>query len=363
MFTGKNPASRTSGWPPVPRVLQAIIFITLLCSVAAAQTYNATFLVSDIPAAATHTDKKLVNPWGLVSTPASPWWVSDNGSGFSTLYDGAGNPQSLIVKIPSANGMGTGTPTGVVFNGTPDFELSKNNPAIFIFATEDGTISGWNPNVQATRAEIKVNNSSEKAVYKGLALATHNGKNFLYAANFGLGTVDVFDFHFAPHSFGSDAFVDPSIPSGYAPFNIQSVGDVLVVTYAKQDAAHHDDVAGAGHGFVRIFDTHGVLQATFQHVAALNSPWGVAWAPSHFGKFSGDLLIGQFGSGAIAAFGLDGTFKGLVRDSSGLALRINGLWALRFGNDAAAGPSTTLFFTAGVFDESHGLFGTITPQP
>ena len=210
---------------------------------------------------------------------------------------------------------------------------------------------------------IAVNNSPG-AVYKGLALASADGANYLYAANFRNGSVDVFDANFAPHSFGGTAFQDSSLPAGFAPFNVANIGNGrLAVTFAKQDSAKHDDVAGPGNGYVDIFDTSGNLLMHLTHNSFLNSPWAVVVAPATgFGVFSGKLLVGQFGSGAIAAFdATTGSFSSLLLDPNTLQLQINGLWGLGFGNGGGAGPTNTLFFTAGVFGEAHGLFGSIVP--
>ena len=343
----------------ISRAALSVFVAAMLGSAALAQSYTATILVSDIEHAGTFADRNLVNAWGLAASARSPWWVGDNGTGVSTLYDKDGVANPLVVTIPSASGSDQGTPTGVVFNGTQDFQIASGKPAAFLFATEDGTISGWNPNVDLHNAVIQVNNSGDSAVYKGLTLASAGGANFLYAANFHAGSIQVFDKDFKTHSFGAHAFVDASIPQGYAPFNVQEVSGLLVVTYAKQNAQLHDDVAGKGHGFVRIFSTDGRLLRRFQHVSALNSPWGISLAPRGFGKFSNHLLIGQFGSGAIAAFDLNGKFDEVLQDESGLALRIPGLWAIRFGNGAAAGPTNVLYFTAGPFEEAHGFFGRI----
>jgi len=246
----------------------------------------------------------------------------------------------------------------VVFNGTSDFKI-LNTPAVFLFATEDGTISGWYSGL--TTAEIAVNNSPG-AVYKGLALASAGGANYLYAANFRAGTVDVFDKSFTAHSFGSGAFVDNTIPMGFAPFNVVNIGNSkLAVTYAKQDAAKHDDVAGPGNGYVDFYDTQGNLLSRLPHIVQLNSPWAVVVAPSTgFGGFGGDTLVGQFGSGAIVAFTPSGDLVGLIFDPAALQLRIEGLWGLGFGNGSGSGPATTLYFTAGVFGEEHGILGSIT---
>jgi uncharacterized protein (TIGR03118 family) len=338
-----------------------LVATTAFTPPATAQKVQSTILTSDIVNISVNTDANLVNPWGMSSSPVGPWWVSDNGTGLSTLYDASGTPQGLVVTIPSANGMDTGNPTGQVFNSTSDFKIAGNSTH-FIFATEDGTISGWS---SGTSAQIAVNNSPSNSVYKGLALASAGGANYLYAADFHNGRVDVFDGNFAPHSFGADAFVDPSIPAGFAPFGIANIGNGKVaVTYAKQDADQHDDVRGPGNGYVDIYDTSGNLLMQLTHVLQLNSPWAVVVAPMGFGGFSGDILVGQFGSGAIAAYNATtGKYVGLLFDPAQLPLRIDGLWGLGFGNGGSAGPTTTLFFTAGVFEEAHGLFGSIVALP
>jgi len=240
--------------------------------------------------------------------------------------------------------------------------LTPGNPATFLFDSEDGTVQGWNHTVNPNTSVIEVNNFGS-AVYKGLALASANGANYLYATNFYAGTVDVFDTNFAPHSFFTNAFVDSTIPSGFAPFGIQLIGNDLVVTYAKQDAQKHDDVAGPGNGYVDIWDTQGNLIARLQHLIQMDSPWGIALAPSNFGAFSNDLLIGNFGSGAILVFNSTApyNFIGVMLDESDLQLRIDKLWALEFGNGGSAGPTNTLYFTAGTFDETYGIFGMILP--
>ena len=337
-----------------------LVAASLFSLPAAAQSVSPTILTSDIVNISVNTDANLVNPWGMSSSPSGPWWVSDNGTGLSTLYNAAGNPQGLVVTIPSGNGADTGTPTGQVFNSTTDFKI-LGTPAHFIFAGEDGTISGW---YTGTTAALVVNNSASGAVYKGIALASAAGANYLYVANFHDGAVDVFDANFASHSFGGTAFQDSSIPAGFAPFNVANIGNGrLAVTYAKQDADRHDDVRGPGNGYVDIFDTSGNLLMRLTHNSYLNSPWAVVVAPATgFGVFSGKLLVGQFGSGAIAAFDAStGSFSSLLLDPNTLQLQINGLWGLGFGNGGTAGPANTLFFTAGVFGETHGLFGSIVP--
>ena len=345
----------------VAAVVITILTAALAASASAAEnSYTVTNLVSDVPGLAAHVDPDLVNGWGLTSLPTSPWWVADNGTDVSTLYRADGTKVPLTVQVPSA-------PTGAVSNTGPNFVVSNgtaSGPALFIFATEEGKVLGWNPNVSLSQAQVAVDHSGIGAVYKGLAIASTPGGDFLYATDFHNGRVDVFDGSFHQVSMPG-AFVDPAIPAGYAPFGIQSLGATIVVTYAKQDAAREDDVAGQGHGFVDLFDTSGTFLRRVATHGQLNSPWGVAMAPASFGAFGGDLLVGNFGDGQISAFApqSDGTFElvGQLRTSDHKPVTIDGLWSLQFGKGAANnGPPTTLFFTAGPDDETHGLFGTIT---
>jgi len=340
-----------------------------------------TNLVSDQPGVAPTTDSALVNPWGLAASPHSvggPWWVNDNGTGLSTLYSGAGAKQTLEVTIPPPHGSAPGThsaPTGIVFNNTSDFVVTSGTqsaPSFFIFATEDGTLSAWNPTVgvppvgtpPSMQAFLVADNSSADAVYKGLAMASSRGANYVYATDFHNGKVDVFDGQFAPHTFSTHQFTDPRLPRGYAPFGIANIRGNLFVTYAKQDADKEDDVAGRGNGFVDEFSPTGRLIQRVAIHGTLNSPWGMVVAPSSFGQFRGDLLVGNFGDGRISAFRPVGhghfKFDGQLRDPQGQPVTIDGLWGLAVGNNAQAGPSSTVFFTAGPDDESHGLFGTLT---
>ena len=317
-------------------------------------------LISDGAVSADHVDAALVNAWGLVASATSPWWVADNGTDSSTLYNGnTGATVALRVGV-------AGAPTGVVFNGGASFVVTNgtaSGPARFIFATESGTILGWNPGVVGTRAVVAVDNSGAGAVYKGLAIAATAAGDRLYATNFHAGTVDVFDAAFHPVPGG---FSDAALPAGYAPFGIRNLGGTIYVTYALQDADQEDDVAGVGHGFVDAFDTQGNLIRRVASRGRLNSPWGLAVAPSDFGEFSGNLLVGNFGDGHINAFDLgrfEGTGelvqRGQLHAADGEPLTIDGLWALAFGNGAAAGPTNALFFTAGPFGEQHGLFGKV----
>jgi len=305
-------------------------------------------------------DPDLVNAWGLTSLPTSPWWVADNGTDVSTIYLADGTKRPLTVQVPNA-------PTGAVSNTGSRFVVSNgtpSGPALFIFATEEGKILGWNPNVALTQAQVAVDQSGLGAVYKGLAIASTATNDFLYATDFHNGRVDVFDGSFAPVNLPG-AFVDPKIPAGYAPFGIQNVNGTIFVTYAKQSADRHDDISGQGHGFVDRFDTSGAFLGRVATHGQLNSPWGIAPAPAGFGVFGGDLLVGNFGDGQISAFApqADGTYElvGQLRTSDHKVLTIDGLWALQFGKGAENnGPTTTLFFTAGPGGESHGLFGKIT---
>ncbi|HSC49510.1 MAG TPA: TIGR03118 family protein [Gaiellaceae bacterium] len=315
--------------------------------------YTVVPLVSDQPGVAAHTDPNLVNAWGLTSGPTTPWWVSDNGMDLSTLYRADGSPQALVVGVASA-------PTGAVFNSTAGFGLPTGGKALFIFSTEDGGILGWN-GAQGTTAFLKKDRSDVGAVYKGLAIADTPAGPRLYATDFHNDRVDVYDssFDLVPDS----GFVDPSIPSGFAPFGIQTIGARVFVTYAKQDADAHDDVAGQGLGFVDVYDTSGNLLGRVAQRGQLNSPWGLALAPASFGTYAGDLLVGNFGDGNINAFEElpNGQFvhRGELRDPSGKSLKIDGLWALQFAQGGNNGTPGQLFFTAGPDGESHGLFGQI----
>ncbi len=339
-------------------------------------------------------DPNLVNPWGVAESSGSPFWVADNNEGVSTLYrvPGANNTpisiNPLVVSTPSPlDPLGAdGTPTGSVFNldlAGQGFKISgvdKNNnaataAAIFLFATEDGTIVGWNPGINpagfdpnkaGTYGIIAVDNSAnptaaDGAVYKGLAMATDatTGKTLLYATNFRAGTVEVYDTSF---NLVTPSFTDPKLPSGYAPFNIVLAGGELFVTYAVQDAAKHDDVAGHAHGVVDTFDLSGQMIARFAQHGHLNSPWGLAQAPASFGPFAGAILIGNFGDGRINAFDPGtGEFLGTVVNSKGQEILIDGLWSLRVGNGGAGGNTNTIYFTAGPNGEKDGLFGSLTP--
>ena len=323
--------------------------------------YRQTNLVSDLPGVALLQDTNLVNAWGMSFNSTSPFWISDNGSGLSTLYavkyDSNGvvqvTKQGLEVTVP-----GEGNPTGQLFNGTAEFHANR-----FIFASEDGTISGWRPAL-GTAAEVLVTRAT--AVYKGITLTTSNSQPILLAANFREGTLD---------AYGGDLtllaqFMDPTVPAGYAPFNVQSLHGMVFVTFAKQDAAKHDDDPGRGHGLIDVFDSE---TGTFHRIATgsdaggrlreLNSPWGLALSPTDFGAHSDQLLVGNFGSGTIMSFEADGKFRGLLHGRHERPIVIDGLWGLAFGNGGSGGRTNTLYFTAGPAGESHGLFGGIDLGP
>ena len=331
-------------------------------------TFQQVNLVSNIPGLALHTDPDLVNAWGISHSSTSPFWISDNGTGLSTLYNGAGTKLTLIVTIPPPAGSPPGTiatPTGQVFNGTTDFVVTQgahSGPARFIFATEDGTISGWNPAVNPTNAVLAVDNSGAEAIYKGLAIGSNASGNFLYAANFLAGTIDVFDKNFHPAQLAG-SFSDPNIHRGFAPFNIQNLGGKLYVTYAKQDADGEDDVAGPANGYVDVFDTNGNLLQRLATRGRLNSPWGLAIAPASFGVFANDLLVGNFGDGRINVIDpVAGGFLGQLRDANNDPITIDGLWGLIVGNGGNGGDQDKVYFTAGPNDEADGLFGSLAPN-
>jgi len=345
-------------------VLAGAILTAALAAVAqagaATDLYAVQPLVSDGGAAAeASTDPSLVNGWGLSAGPTTPWWVSDNGTNVSTLYSGTGAKTPLTVSVP-------GGPTGTVFNGsTTDFSVSQggaSGAARFLFSTEGGAILGWTPSVNATVALVGADRSNLGAVYKGLATANDR----LYATDFHNGRVDVFDASFSLIN-TPGGFRDPTIAKGFAPFGIQALGGNIFVTYAKQDAAAHDDVPLPGQAYVDEFTPDGQLVA---HVvnsgkknAPLNAPWGLALAPADFGAFGGDLLVGNFGNGRVSAYTQRGTkwvYKGQLRAADGTPIALDGLWAIAFGNGSAAGPTNTLYFASGPAAEKHGLFGSIT---
>jgi uncharacterized protein (TIGR03118 family) len=349
--------------------------------------YVVTKLVSDLPNIAAVQDPNLKNPWGVAFSPAaSPFWIADNANGLSTLYDGDGTIVPLVVTVPCPPAAGQGSscpqfssPNGLVWNPTTTVSTAflvpgTQLPASFIFSSEDGTISAWTGGLTPPdNAVLAVNkavapNPTLGAVYKGLAVGTNVNGVFLFATNFRAGTVEVY----APAPAGNTTglyvpvttdggFTDPDIPAGYAPFGIQNIDGDLFVTYAEQNAQKHDNVAGNGLGFIDVFDTDGHLLRRFASQGALNSPWGVARASSAFGRFSGDILVGNFGNGWINVFDSNGKLLGPLRDMDGRPIVIDGLWTLTLGGGAKSS-SDTLYFTAGPNGQTDGLFGTITPD-
>jgi uncharacterized protein (TIGR03118 family) len=315
---------------------------------AGANLYLQHNLVSNLAGAADVTDPNLVDPWGVSFSASGPFWVSNHLSGTATIYNGSGAITSLVVTVPAAGGAKTmGRPTGQVQNPTTAFLLANGKPASFIFATDDGTISAWNT---GTIAQVMVENSNVSAVYKGLAMNTSAAGPLLYAANFRSGKIDVFSGTFSATTVPG-GFADPNLPGGFAPFNIWPLNGKLYVTYAKQDSAQFLDVAGAGNGFVDVFDFNGNLLNRLVSNGGLNSPWGLAIAPAGWGAFAGDLLVGNFGDGTINAFDVTSGGKiGTLQNANGIPISIAGLWALAFGNGGRGGDSGTLYFTAGVPD-------------
>jgi uncharacterized protein (TIGR03118 family) len=344
---------------PVPRFI-ALLAVTALAIPSAHAQYVQTNLTSNIPGRAANTDPDLRNPWGISFGNASPYWISDNATGLTTLYNGLGVKSALVVSIPLPSG-GLSAPTGQVFNNASAFQLSNGSNASFLFATENGTIAGWN-GAAGTTAITMIDNSSN-ASYKGLAIAGTGASARLYAANFATGHVDVWDGSFNPVLGG---FMDPTLPAGYAPFNVQNVGGNIVVTYAVVDPGTGDDVAGPGNGVVDVYDANGNLLRRLSSGGALNSPWGVALAPSGFGPFGNALLVGNFGDGTINAYDFfSGAMLGTLTDGVGSPIVNDGLWALAFGNHSATSDPNSLYITAGLNDEADGLFAriSVTPEP
>ena len=335
-------------------------------------TYRQINLVSDQAGKANMRDPDLVNAWGLAASPGtntspgSPLWVADNGSDKATLYAAGSSPTS-VSKVPLTVDVTGAAPTGQVFNADPNaFTVSdsqgNSGSSLFLFDTENGTIDGWSPNVggpsPSTVTEVARDNGAN-AVYKGLAVATVKGKSFLYATNFRSGRVEAYDSTFTPVEMPGGLFVDPGLPAGYGPFGIAEIKGQLYVSFAQQDATLHDDVAGPGHGFVDVFTNTGAFVRRLVTRGALNSPWGMALAPRSFGRFGGDLLVGNFGNGLINVYNAtNGAWLGRLSQRNGLPIQIDGLWGLMFGNGNAAG-TNELIFSAGPSKESHGLLGKI----
>ncbi len=330
-----------------------LLFLLLPTILLADSTYYQNNLVSDIPGLAAVTDPHLVNPWGVSFSSSSPFWVSNAGSNTSTLYTGSGSVIPLVVSVA--------LPTGQVFNGTSSFVApGSTSPSAFIFSTIGGTINAWNP---STGTNAPVAATTPGAAYTGLAKDSSGGSNYLYAANFEADKVDVFN-----SSFGATAlagsFKDPTLPAGYTTYNVQNIGGQLYVTYAKVDPTTHREDTQLGFGYVSVFNPDGTFVKRLISNGQLDAPWGITLAPSSFGAFGGDLLVGNFGNGEINAFNpTSGAFQGVVADISASPIVNTGLWSLEFGNGGAGGDKDKLYFTAGIDGQSHGLLGSIQPTP
>jgi uncharacterized protein (TIGR03118 family) len=334
-----------------------ILFFGTMSAVAQTNSYQQTNLVSDMAGAAAHTDPKLINPWGISFMPGQPFWVAGNNSGYSTVYDANGVTQLAPVLIPAPPGDASpATPTAIAINTTGGGFLVGGVSSQFLFATEDGTISAWNGTGNAILA---IDHSAEGAVYKGMAiLSPACCATYLVVANFHSGLIEAYTQSFEPLA-PPGSFTDPSLPADYAPFNIQPLGSFVFVTYAVQDASKHDPVNAPGNGIVDVFDLEGNFVIRYAQNGSLNSPWGVVRASASFGQFSNDVLIGNFGDGTINAFDPSGNFLGQLKDQTGATITNASLWALVFGA-GGTGDTNTLYFTAGLANEGHGLFGAIT---
>jgi uncharacterized protein (TIGR03118 family) len=318
--------------------------------------YQQVDLVSNVSGYGTaRIDANLANAWGIAIGPTGAFWISSNHKGLTTIYDRNGAQLLNPISIPFQGAPNAGAPTGVIYNSTTDFIITSNSEVSkFIYASEDGTLTAWSSGTSA----ITVADRSATAVYKGLAIASDGGSNFLYAANFKEGKIDVFDKSF--NYITTKPFLDPNIPTGFAPFNIQNINGELYVTYAKQKGPDNmDDQSGLGNGYVDVFNSNGTLIKRFASQGSLNSPWGIVRAPEAFGLGFNTILIGNFGDGYINVFEANGKYRGQLSEN-GTPISIDGLWALEFPkNNIPAGDQNHLFFTAGPSDETNGLFGYI----
>jgi uncharacterized protein (TIGR03118 family) len=348
----------------------ATAFISLLPAASFAQQYQQTNLVSPTEMEGTNPpDPNLKNPWGMARGTDFPWWVSDNVTGVSTLYNGSGVKQMLTVTIPHTLQTSVGSPTGIVFNLSNDFAVATGMPALFIFVSLDGTISAWNPMVKLDRAIQKVPGSTASEL-TGATIAQIGKNRYLYVADLKKGEITVYDTTFKPVELSERAFHHDHVPPGFAPFNVQNIGNNLYVAYAKQNKAKNFVDFGAGLGFVDVFSPEGRLLMRLEHGDFLNAPWGLTLAPSDFGTFGHKVIVGQFGSGEILAFdAVTGKFEGKFKDQNNRIINIGGpgsLWALSFASGdpgSHSGFGNALFFTAGPNFPNGGLFGTLTPIP
>ncbi|MEA2677302.1 MAG: hypothetical protein QOJ81_1443 [Chloroflexota bacterium] len=343
-------------------VIGPILALALAMPAAAAgNSYSVERLVSDQPGKADFTDPNLINGWGLAAGPTTPWWVAAEGTDKALVYGAEGDPIPLVVDVNHG-------PTGEVYNGTADFVVNGNGesgPALFMFASMDGRIRGWNPDVgvatPSTHAYVVADRHGAGAVYTGLAINHTGGQNYIYAADFLNGRIDVFNGSFTRQNWAGK-FTDPDLPDEFSPFGIQAIDGYVFVTYAEQEGNTDEEVIGRHLGYVDAYSAGGDLIARVATRGPLNAPWGVAWAPDDFGPFSGDLLVGNFGNGRIHAYRQTSTgwvLDGVLRKPNGNPVAIDGLWAIAFGNDGPAGDHDELYFTAGPDDEAHGLFGYI----
>jgi uncharacterized protein (TIGR03118 family) len=336
----------------------------LLADTASAQQYQQTNLVSNSSqSGVTTVDPSLVNPWGIARSSVGPWWVSDEGKGVATIFDGSGKPAPpVLVTIPSAGQAASGSPTGIVFNGSSDFAVESGKPAIFIFATFDGTIAGWNPQANPTVAIQKVQ-ATPGSVLTGATIAQSKGQNLLYVTDIHEGQIRVFDTNFSPVKLPSHAFRDDHLSNKFVPFNVQNIGGNLYVAFAHQNAAKNFVTVGANLGTVDVFSPEGDLLLRLERGTWFNAPWGLVQASTDFGTFSHSIIVGQFGSGEILAFdAVTGQFQGKLEDQNSNAISIPGLWGLAFGaGNANSGAPNQLFFNAGIGQGKAGLFGFFSP--
>ena len=336
------------------RIVMSGLAAGLLCSSLGATTiYVQTNLTSDGAVAAANTDAHLKNSWGMSFGPTTPFWISDQVTGVSTLYNGAGAAVPLVVTTPPS-------PTGQVFNSTTSFSLGSSGKALFIFDSLSGNIAAWNSG-QGTTAVTKFS-ATDGSVFTGLALGTSGSADFLYAANFSKGRIDVFNTNFAPATLSGN-FSDPNLPAGYSPYNIQAINGKLYVEYDTVNQTTHKPTNTPNSGIVDVFNTDGTFNERLVTNTHLNSPWGITQAPAGFGTFGGDILVGNFGDGTISAFDPSGAFQGVLSDGSGNAIVNSGLWALNFRASGSGFDPNALFFTAGINGEADGLFGEIAPAP
>ena len=334
------------------RILALAVSLGLVLGILPSQAlaqYTLTKLTSNVSGQAKHSDPLLINAWGIAYGPGNPFWVSDEGDGWSTLYDGAGNPQSLQVIVPSASGSGSGTPTGLAYNGSSEFQIDSW-PSAFLFATFDGTIQGWS-HFDSSTTLIAVNNSSSNASYTGIGVTAHSSGNFLYAADFNNSKVDIYDGTFT----FVKSFTDPKVPKTFAPFNVEDINGQVYVTFAA--------ISGGPGGYVDIFTESGTLVKRLIHGKPLNQPWGLAMAPKNFGPLSNTLLVGNDNNLTSTISGFDpktGKLVGTITNSKGKPIKIDQLWGIEFGGGSSSnGKTNSLYFTAGPNSSADGLFGMI----